>query len=126
MTAEPIGSAYFVNWTENGQVVSTQAEYTFTVTNNRTLVAHFQLDGVGEAAEMNVVLYPNPASEKVIIETSEYIRRCEVYNIQGALVYSMNECSNNFSISVSEFAQGSYIVKLISDNSVQTRRITKE
>ena len=31
----------FNNWTENGNVVSTQANYTFTVTGNRTLVASF-------------------------------------------------------------------------------------
>ena len=32
----------FVNWTENGSVVSTSANYSFTVTDNRTLVANFQ------------------------------------------------------------------------------------
>ena len=32
----------FTNWTENGNVVSSQANYTFTVTGNRTLVANFQ------------------------------------------------------------------------------------
>ena len=32
----------FTNWTENGNVVSTQANYTFTVTGNRNLVANFQ------------------------------------------------------------------------------------
>ena len=32
----------FVNWTENGTQVSTNANYTFTVTGNRSLVAHFQ------------------------------------------------------------------------------------
>ena len=31
----------FTNWTENGNVVSTNANYTFTVTGNRTLVANF-------------------------------------------------------------------------------------
>ena len=31
----------FTNWTENGNVVSTNANYTFTVNSNRTLVAHF-------------------------------------------------------------------------------------
>ncbi|MCP5556900.1 MAG: InlB B-repeat-containing protein [Verrucomicrobiaceae bacterium] len=31
----------FVNWTENGAVVSNQAIYSFNVTANRTLVAHF-------------------------------------------------------------------------------------
>jgi uncharacterized repeat protein (TIGR02543 family) len=32
----------FVNWTENGTQVSTNANYTFTVTENRNLVANFQ------------------------------------------------------------------------------------
>ena len=32
----------FTNWTENGNVVSNNANYTFTVTGNRTLVANFQ------------------------------------------------------------------------------------
>ena len=32
----------FVKWTENGTQVSTNANYTFTVTGNRNLVAHFQ------------------------------------------------------------------------------------
>ena len=31
----------FTNWTENGNVVSTNANYTFTVNGNRTLVANF-------------------------------------------------------------------------------------
>ena len=33
----------FLNWTENGTVVSTNAIYTFTVNGNRNLVANFQL-----------------------------------------------------------------------------------
>ncbi len=32
----------FVNWTENGEVVSTEATYSFTVTGDRVLVAHFE------------------------------------------------------------------------------------
>ena len=33
----------FTNWTENGSVVSTNANYTFTVNSNRTLVANFSV-----------------------------------------------------------------------------------
>ena len=33
----------FVNWTENGEEVSTNAEYSFDVTSDRTLVANFEL-----------------------------------------------------------------------------------
>ena len=37
----------FTNWTENGGVVSTQANYSFTVNGNRTLVANFNYNGGG-------------------------------------------------------------------------------
>ena len=43
VNATPATGYNFVRWTENGQQVSTNASYTFTVTGNRTLVAQFQL-----------------------------------------------------------------------------------
>lgn len=41
LVATPIEGKAFLNWTENGQVVSTSASYSFTVQRARTLVAHF-------------------------------------------------------------------------------------
>ena len=43
VTATPATGYTFVRWTENGNQVSTNANYTFTVTSNHTLVAQFQL-----------------------------------------------------------------------------------
>ncbi len=42
LTATPNTYYVFQNWTENGQVVSSNAAYTFEVTSNRTLVANFR------------------------------------------------------------------------------------
>lgn len=41
LTATANEGYIFINWTENGEVVSSDAEYTFTVTSNRNLVANF-------------------------------------------------------------------------------------
>ena len=41
LIATPNTGYSFVNWTENGTAVSTSANYTFNVTNNRDLVANF-------------------------------------------------------------------------------------
>ena len=41
----------FLNWTEGGSVVSSQANYTFTVNSSRTLVAHFTYNGGGNAPQ---------------------------------------------------------------------------
>lgn len=41
VTAEANDGYAFINWTENGEEVSTEAEYTFTVESNHNLVANF-------------------------------------------------------------------------------------
>jgi hypothetical protein len=41
VTATPNSGFSFVNWTQNGSVVSTSASYTFTLNSNTTLVANF-------------------------------------------------------------------------------------
>jgi hypothetical protein len=41
--AAPMAGYTFVNWTENGAIVSTSVSYIFQVTSNRTLIANFQL-----------------------------------------------------------------------------------
>ena len=43
VTATANSGFTFLNWTENGTVVSTNASYTFAVNNNRTLVANFEM-----------------------------------------------------------------------------------
>ena len=42
LTATPNEDYAFVNWTENGEEVSTEASYTFTVVSDRNLVANFR------------------------------------------------------------------------------------
>lgn len=48
----------FVNWTENGSQVSTNANYTFTVTGDRSLVAHFQ----SQQQQYSVNVSANPSN----------------------------------------------------------------
>ena len=48
----------FTNWTENGSVVSTNANYTFTVTGDRTLVANFEEQAPDT---YNINVSPNPS-----------------------------------------------------------------
>ena len=53
MIATPNTGYTFVNWTENGQVVSTEAIYEFVVTSNCNLVAHFVLQSFVVTAAVN-------------------------------------------------------------------------
>jgi len=58
VTATPNTGYHFVNWTENGNTVSTSASYSFTVTNNRNLVAHFS----NQTQSYTVTVSANPAN----------------------------------------------------------------
>lgn len=51
----------FTNWTENGSVVSTNANYTFSATANRTLVANFQENST-PSDTYTVITYANPSN----------------------------------------------------------------
>ena len=46
----------FINWTENDEVVSTNAQYSFTATQNRNLVANFQVNTYNILASANPVV----------------------------------------------------------------------
>jgi hypothetical protein len=46
---------YFLNWTENGTVVSNSSSYIFTVTTSRNLVANFSQQSVLITAEVNPI-----------------------------------------------------------------------
>ena len=58
----------FTNWTENGSVVSTQANYTFTVTGNRTLVANFQ----AQSQSYTITVSANPANGGTVTGGGNY------------------------------------------------------
>ena len=58
----------FINWTENGNVVSTEVEYTFNVTANRTLVANFELQTI----EVTATVDPEEGGNVVGTRTYNY------------------------------------------------------
>ena len=60
VSATPADGYMFVNWTQNGNVVSTDAEYTFNVTGNVNLVANFTegvMIGSGSSTNENLPSY---------------------------------------------------------------------
>lgn len=73
LSATPINNCQFVAWEYNGQVVSTQPQYTFVVTNDINLVARFECG--------NMVL----VSTDVLPENSGFVTGTGLYNV-GDLV----------------------------------------
>ena len=127
LTVDPHENYTFINWTLNGQVVSEEASYTFVVTGTGHYVAHLQnTEGIDETSGLTVSLFPNPASEKVTVEASEPIKMYEVYTINGTLVSKQRCGSDRIEFNVEDYAAGTYVIRLVTDNKVEIRRFVKE
>jgi hypothetical protein len=72
VTATANSGYTFVDWSENGNQVSTNASYTFNISANRNLIANFDvLSSIDEnSINSDLKIYPNPSSGKVIIDAS--------------------------------------------------------
>ena len=115
----------FVYWLEDGQIVSYDQDYTFTVTGNRTLVANLKnTDGVEELA-ITFGIYPNPVSDMLNIEASENIEQVEVFTITGAKVFSQKSFTEKVEINTTDLSAGTYIIRMTTKNASEVRRFVK-
>ena len=98
LRAIPSTGYHFVNWTENGQEVSTNATYTFTVTGDRTLVANF------EQNSYNITATANPTSGGTVTGAGTYThgQTCTLTAIPSEGYYFVNWTSGNEIISTDE------------------------
>lgn len=94
-----------------------------------TYVANVQ-EGVGVKNiknELDVKLYPNPATEKLNFSTSEVVEKLEIYNVIGKQVLQANIKSDFASVAVNQLEKGVYIIKLYSEKgSVYSQSFVKK
>lgn len=81
---------------------------------------------VDENSISMVTVYPNPASEKLIVDSEIVVNQYEIYTITGAMIVSKPVDAKSFEINLSEIPAGTYFVTLTSDGMVQTKRFVKK
>ena len=79
--------------------------------------------GINEiAGNLNVTMYPNPATDNIRFDGIEN-GSFEVVNMYGSVVLS-GELQNN-EVSIARIAEGTYVVRLINENGVFQGRLIK-
>ena len=127
LIATPNTGFNFVKWTKNGVQVSTDATYTFTVSETAEYVAHMEeATGVAEETKPIVSIYPNPVSDKLILEAEEEIKSVEIYNLTGIMVFSQEYNSNKVDMDLGALQGGVYFLKVATATSTETRRFVKK
>ena len=81
---------------------------------------------VDENESISLVVYPNPATDRLTIESEEVIHQCEIYDLTGQLVKTLENDSEKMEISIEALPAGTYLVKLVTDSFAQTRRLIKK
>lgn len=88
-----------------------------------------KVSGVGlSEVELNSLsyVYPNPAKSEVMLASSVTVDRVEVINVLGQVVFASDVNANSIKVNTSDFATGSYIVKMYTEAGVATKKLIVE
>ena len=123
LTVTPNEYYVFLNWTENGEIISETASFSFVVTEDRNIVANLlNTESVNELDDVDFVVYPNPVSDVLYIETDDTASICEIYSTTGRLVYQNSNLTEKTEINVSNFISSTYIIVLKQKEGITARK----
>ena len=115
----------FLNWTENGTIVSEEPTFTFQATENRDLVVHLlNTQGIAENA-IQAMVYPNPTKGDITIEC-EGLSHVRIVNAFGQTVYNADFEGDQTRIDLSQMAKGIYMMHLEAAGGQTVRKIVVE
>ncbi len=84
--------------------------------------------GINELEDIAVIPYvfPNPVTEEVNINCGYKIKNVELYDEQGKLLYTKDVNAYNHKISIADYLQGTYFVKILTQTGQTTKKIIKK
>ena len=115
----------FVKWTKNGEEVSTDATFTFTVTASEDYVAHFDGPDAIEEVTIECQIFPNPFTSMVNIKAEKALKAVSVYDIYGRLLKEQKVSDMEIELDMSDLSNGAYLLKLDYGDSSSVHRIMK-
>ncbi len=75
-----------------------------------------------EASE--VAIYPNPTTGIIYLKNIDPKAKIEIYNLNGGLVQRVELVNNQ--VNIKNLDAGTYIIKIISDDRINTIKVVKE
>jgi len=82
-----------------------------------------QVVGVAEMGEQYSRIYPNPATDKVSIESESTLKNISIFNINGQKVYEMALDQNNVDLNVDQLETGIYMIRLETESGSKVEKL---
>ncbi|MCQ2301390.1 MAG: leucine-rich repeat protein [Bacteroidales bacterium] len=122
--ASPMPGFKFDYWMENGAQVSTEAEYSFVATADRTLTAYFsEILDVNSFFDTDLQLFPNPTCGIINVQC-DGMKHIAVMNALGQVVYETEPTdAQSAQIDLSGFGSGMYVVRVVTENGLINRQV---
>ncbi len=123
--AFPNTGYHFVAWTEDGNIVATTEDYTFTVLSDITLTATFEANasGIDDVDVATIGLYPNPASSTVTLTGFEGMSTVTLVDLNGRETGKWTATSESLTIDISDLAKGVYFVRIAGNHTNAIRKL---
>jgi hypothetical protein len=136
VTATPNDGYKFVNWSEQGVVVSLEKIYSFFITDDVVLSALFEPGTAIEniATDGDFTLYPNPTTGELIIKSEELkVENVDIFDIVGKRVASVEmydrapqQKQPTTTLDISNLSTGMYFVRIQTIDGMVTKKIVKQ
>lgn len=108
------------------EILAPNSELEFQTENN-SLCKTFEITGVNNYTEPEVRIFPNPATDKLIIENSATnTQNVTLSGLDGKTVLSKTANSNRTEINLHSVSPGVYILKINTGKNIITRKIVKK
>ena len=125
---------FFISWTDSdGNVVSEDASYTFTMPfNDITYTANFDFNtGIEDGLDnSDISVYPNPADNRLSVKIANNAQEIEniiIYNAVGSQVMTIEKSaiSEKLQINVSDLKSGVFYMQLRSESGMVSKKFVK-
>lgn len=128
-TVSSTGTGASYSYTGSGKYCVTMiAENVSGCECSQTKCVTLNTDVKGAESMNNLIsIFPNPTTGIFSVNLDAFVSNemtINVYNAVGALVKTITVNTNTANVDLSEFANGVYVVKVIADNQVATKKIT--
>jgi len=123
---------YQFNWQPSGKgthllkVVFTDAGGTKIESNDISIVFDYNV-GFNDYKKKDFLIYPCPGSDQIVLDDLPSGKKeIRIYNVNQQLVYQNLSSSNKVDVDISEFAKGTYFLKIKADNSVLCKKFVRQ
>jgi len=82
--------------------------------------------GIGDANENSLLIFPNPVKNELTINNISFNTTISIFDLMGRLLFNKVSNYSNEKIDISNFANGVYTIRVLSNNVIKSEKFIKQ